>query len=399
MCQVLHQDSGCKDNPRAIAPRTVNASLLASKFLLYSGRQDSGSGSVQIDTSSPSIISEIQGFTELMFTGVTRAGVVETESRRYDYILEDICVITYKDSKGICYHYFDPELKTPGDDERPMTVASNVEKVSHGADTLYEDSTVSTTMRAMTSVFTTIMNVPDDDTDGLQPPPMSLHNNRVHYYSDYHATGKGGDAPSPSSTKKWYEMRDRDPVTLLTITSRFFPFLGRHTVKVFVPIIFQYQPLIEFEYVYAEILDGMIAKGSEAQKASQELMKKKTGPPEDTKNYKNVEGKVHGDVNEAKPAEIEANIAQYDEHVTSKLVKQSKDSIWLRYTPNIATIGFPPQDRGYQLAMMTEILNGKYLANSYFEPMTEDEPNANKTASVFLDDESEGTQKRERKRE
>lgn len=338
MCQIVHQDAGCKGSPRSIAPRLVNASELATRFMMDTGRPLQSN--VPLDTSSPTVIGEMHAFSDLMFEES------KSESPRIDYTLEDLCVITYQDAKGLCYHYFNPEIKLTSGESMSMTVSSNIVQTPQFVEPAVA-STIETSVRALTSVFTSIMS----EEDQIKHEPVLPKVERDIYYYQGTDTSK----ISGGYVRSWFDIGDSDPHTMLTITSIFFPFLGRHMVRMAVPIIFQYQPLVDQEHVHAEALDDMIERESKRSLAS------------DVKDRIHLEDSKNPDAVLVDAKEINTVITDYEKHVVSKLLTPGRDSMWLRYLPHTITIGFPPRDRGYQLAMLTEILDGKYLEPSTFD--------------------------------
>jgi hypothetical protein len=342
MCQVLHQDGGCKGAPRAVVPRMVNATRLAQQLILQSPRAPGVD--TYLDTNTPGVIREIQEFSDLYFELAPHVSE-KGEIRYLNYILEDLCIITYKDEKGICYHYINPEIKSTdgGGGKQHMIVLHNIlspDTVSVGEGAIGGDPDYTSTMA--NALNTLSNNIAAMATSGSKQTGSESGND---------GDGSGGGGPLPGGR---VDMGGK--YTLLTITSRFFPFLGTHVVKIGVPIIFQYQPLVENEFVHVEALDNLIEKKYDTDD-------NKTGGG--ISNNGGVASPPN--VREADDAlEIEKLIRDYETYVMSKLTVSAEDMLWLHYTPLPATIGLSSRVRGYQLAMMTRILEGRYLNPSLF---------------------------------
>ena len=105
----------------------------------------------------------------------------------------------------------------------------------------------------------------------------------------------------------------------------------KHIVKIFIPVIFQYQPIVEKDFEFAMKLDGM----SSADKDT----------PEET---------------------ITKVILEYESALNSKLMSPDKDTMWMRSSPSAATFGVSSGARAYQLAMMCQVLEGQYLSTEFF---------------------------------
>jgi hypothetical protein len=333
MCQVLHQDGGCKGAPRAVVPRMVNATRLAQQLILQSPRAPGVD--TYLDTNTPGVIREIQEFSDLYFELAPHVSE-KGEIRYLNYILEDLCIITYKDEKGICYHYINPEIKsTDGGGDKHMIVLHNIlspDKASVGEGAIGGDPDYTSTMA---NALNTLSN---------NIAAMAASGSKQ-------SGGKSGDGDtSEGNLPGRVDMGGK--YTLLTITSRFFPFLGTHVVKIGVPIIFQYQPLVENEFVHVEALDNLIEKKYDIDDNGTGGISNGVASPTN--------------VREADALEIEKLIRDYETYVMSKLTVSAEDMLWLHYTPLPATIGLSSRVRGYQLAMMTRILEGRYLNPSLF---------------------------------
>ncbi len=280
LCQVIHQDAGCTGSSRGIVPRAVNASLLMQEFFKTTGRDP---GMMQyFDTKSPTITREIEEFSDLHFFGVGSG------THEQHYMLEDLCLITYKDDKGICYHYFNPDLKSLPEKNMPMI--SN-DKGSGSEEPKGADG----------GFFSTAFN---DIAGGME-----------------NILGNAGQSKE-----------EKDLHVMLTVRSRIFSFLGAHIVKIFVPVIFQYQPIVEGDFGFAMKLDSMSITDKDEQEES-----------------------------------IAETILEYEEALNGKLLSPEKDAMWMRSSPSAATFGISPGPRAYQLAMMSQVLEGQYLSPEFFE--------------------------------
>jgi len=297
MCQVLHRDAGCQGSSRGIIPRVVNATLLAHEFFRTTGRDIKMIN--YFNTQNQRVSNEIETFSDLHFFSTETVGSrmrhvsydtgqMEMPEHMTQYILEDLCLITYKDARGLCYHYFNPELKSlsPEGYTRPNAY-DNVGDANKG--NFFAD-----TLTGIVDSVDTMMQ------QGYAQP----------------------ETP-------------RSKVTMLTIKSQIFSFLGRHIFKLFVPVIFQYQPIIEKDYEYTLQLD-------------------KLDPSSDATDEETVRV-----------------ILNYKRDIATKLLSPMEDDLWMRSSPATATFGLSSSTRAYQLAMMADILQGVYLSPEYFVVQSE----------------------------
>ena len=347
MCQVLHQDTGCEGNPRAISPRLVNVSLFVEKFIENSGRRLRRGDF--IDTTHPSVISEMNRFADITFE---YAPMSPGNDDVGTYVLEDVCMITYKDEKGLCYHYLNPQTKSLKG-FRPLSANINGEGEKKGKNLLGSTmAVVSSTISAITSSATQEYSSKknkegrriESDQDSIQ------QRTGVFFYDQLlldRVDESGGIDP--------YDYTGNSVSKLVTLTNQFFPFLGKHSVEVSTPIIFQYQPLIDDEFRYAERIDAVVkSKDRDGKKG---VSKKKSN--EQTKGVPEEE--------------LKRAIHDYEEAVASRLSHRDEGRGWLVYLPRDATIAFPPEARGLQLLLTTQILDGMYLSPSLFNnPLMED---------------------------
>lgn len=296
MCQVIHQDTGCTGTSKGIIPRAVNASLLAKEFFRTTGR------GVQTmhHFNTQNIGKEISAFSDLYFFSTDSIGkkVPQRHQQFTDgvdvtpppdvittkhYLLEDLCLITYKDTNGICYHYFNPDLKSRSDHGGRMVATEKPKEEANGG--------------FFSGSGTMLADLADS----------------VLQHAD------------PGARKNTEEH------TMLTIRSQLFLFLERHIVKIGIPVVLQYQPLIEGDYAIALKIDELSTLSERDEEA------------------------------------IAKAITYYDRALASMLLSPSRDTMWMRSSPSPVTFGLPPGSRAYQLAILSQILEGQYLPTSLFD--------------------------------
>jgi hypothetical protein len=132
MCVILHEDAGCVthgiNSGAAISPKIVNATVLVAAYLKSRDRVP-----LSVDQITPgNLFSDIalgkkrrhsSGAADssggqrtdvvndmIAFSGglVVQSWPIDHDSTQFHFSLEDLCVVTYKDGNGICYHYLNP---------------------------------------------------------------------------------------------------------------------------------------------------------------------------------------------------------------------------------------------------------------------------------------------------
>ncbi len=197
LCAIVHRDSGCTGTTNTITPRLVNASLLNDVFRVNYGIEDI----------NPLAIHDIKYVRKKMLEmSDIQFFQVSLSKEEPVFILEDVCVITYKDELGLCYHYLNPEIEH--DDETDYTGS------------IYGDS----------YILDTVLGFRSDGEQILEGDDMFVHN---------------GVDPRKKSHQFVKVMSDN------------FKFLGTHSIKLPIPIVVKYQPLFPDDYVIASNIDSL----------------------------------------------------------------------------------------------------------------------------------------------
>lgn len=216
LCQMAH-DQGSHSQPFALTPRLINATLLAQAFARKMGWPLS-----QINTASRKVSDEIMKSELLFFEKTfplpepldtllktsfgakTKEPGSETINTQDLYILEDLCVVTFKDPLGICYHYFNPEV---------ITLEEHTNKQPSAANTGLFDSL-------------------DNGAFGIQEVWEQ-------------ATKKISEVPG------FFGLG----LSSLTVQSEVFKFLGKHTMIVPSTLYLSYNPLVAGEHEFINNVD------------------------------------------------------------------------------------------------------------------------------------------------